>query len=143
MSDKPFYLAGPMSGIPQFNFPAFYAATEALRAAGYSIVSPAELDDQEDKGLAMKSATGAAGDHPTKTWGDFLARDVKIVSDQVQGIIFLPNWHLSKGAKLEAFVALLCKHKFGVYYENANPLVTWVPSDLVLASIATQMQGVK
>jgi hypothetical protein len=139
-SEKPYYLAGPMSNIPQFNFPAFYAATAALRAAGFGIVSPAELDDQEDKGLALKSATGAPGDHPNKTWGDFLARDVKIVSDQVQGIIFLPNWHLSKGAKLEAFVALLCKHKFGVYMEGCDPLVTWVPPSFVLATIATNMQ---
>lgn len=138
-NEKPYYLAGCMSGIPQFNFPAFYAATEALRAAGYGIVSPAELDDQEDKGLALKSATGAPGDHPTKTWGDFLARDVKIVADQVQGVIFLPNWQLSRGAKLEAFVALLCKHKFGVYTAGSNPLVTWIESEFVLATLAVEM----
>lgn len=112
------YLAGPMSGYVQFNFPAFYAATDDLRKRGYDIVSPAELDaiggtDKE----AMASTDGDAS-KLTKTWGDLLARDVKIVSDAVDGVIFLqPEWIKSKGAKLEAFVALLCKdHKFFQYH---------------------------
>lgn len=111
------YLAGPMSGYPQFNFPAFYAATKDLRARGYEIISPAELDEVggTDK-EAMASADGDAS-KLTKTWGDLLARDVKIVADQVDGVIFLQtDWAKSKGAKLEAFVALLCKHKFYQYH---------------------------
>lgn len=105
-----YYLAGPMSGIPQFNFPLFYRVTETLRIAGMDVVSPAELDDQEDKGAAMSSPDG---DHTNrvhmgnKTWADFLARDVKLIADKVQGIIFLPDWHKSRGARLEAFVGLL------------------------------------
>jgi len=135
-----YYLAGPMSGLPQFNFPAFYAATAALRGRGYDILSPAELDDQEDAGVAMASKDGSP-ESAKRTWGDFLARDVKIISDQAQGIIFLPNWWTSRGAKLEAFVSLLhVDFKFGIYTADADPLVTWVPPSFVLATIATNMQ---
>lgn len=100
-----------MSGIPQFNFPAFFDATEKLRAAGFEVVSPAEIDDQEDKGAALASPDGKLGSgtgHGQKTWGDFLARDVKLLADTgIEGIVFLRNWHKSKGAKLEAYIGLL------------------------------------
>lgn len=117
MSKGRFYLAGPMSGYPQFNFPAFIAAAADLRGRGYDIVSPAELDAEDgvDK-QAMSSADGDAS-KLTMTWGDLLARDVKIVSDQVQGVIFLPGWEKSRGARLEAFVGVLSGHKFYEYSE--------------------------
>src|ERR1700691_2857057 len=109
------YLAGPMSGLPQFNFPAFYAAAEKLRADGFEVVSPAELDDAEDKGAALKSKDGNAAD-AKRSWVDFLARDVKLLADTgIQGIVFLPNWQNSKGAKLEAFVGLLQGFHFWEY----------------------------
>jgi len=116
------YLAGPMSGYAQFNFPAFYAATDDLRARGWDIVSPAELDDEQTKADAMASANGNPQD-TKRTWGYFLARDVNIVSDQVDGIVFLPDWVRSRGAKLEAFVALLCKgHQFFQYHGPDEPI---------------------
>jgi len=101
-----------MSGIAQFNFPAFVAAAKALRERGFEVVSPAELDDAEDKGVAMKSKDGNPAD-AKRSWGDFLARDVKLLADTgIQGIVFLPGWRKSKGAKLEAFVGLLQSFKF-------------------------------
>ena len=112
----PYYLAGPMTGIPQFNFPLFFAVTEKLRGLGYEIISPAELDDEEDEGAAMSSPDGAVGSGTgstvNKTWGDFLMRDVKLIADTCKGIIFLPGWQQSRGARLEAFVAILCGHEF-------------------------------
>lgn len=101
-----FYLAGPMSGLPQFNFPAFYEAAAHLRDTGWGIVSPAELDDEDTKNDALKSAKGNPADQK-KTWADFLARDIKIVVDKCVGIVFLPNWFLSRGARLEAYCACL------------------------------------
>lgn len=120
-----YYLAGPMSNIPQFNFPLFYKVAAELRERGYDIVSPAELDDQEDKGAAMSSPDGNPNnrDHMGgKTWADFLARDVKLISDGVQGIIFLQDWWRSRGARLEAFVGLLHKDFVFFQYENGNLL---------------------
>lgn len=128
------YLAGPMSGIPQFNFPAFFEAGKILREAGHDIVSPAELDDQEDSGSALKSPDGDVSDRVAmgnKTWGDFLSRDVKLIADGVSGIVLLPGWENSRGARLEAFVGVLCKHEFARYMpyvpERMEPVSTdWV-----------------
>jgi hypothetical protein len=116
-----------MSWIPQFNFPAFFAAAEKLRAAGFEVTSPAEIDCKEDGEVALQSKTGNPAD-AKRLWGDFLARDVKLLADTgIEGIVFLPGWSKSKGAKLEAFVGLLQKNfKFFRYTDagamHADPL---------------------
>lgn len=131
------YLAGPMSGYPQFNFPAFYAAAKELRNQGWEVVSPAELDDQEDKGAALLSTDGNVNDRTIvkKTWGDFLARDVKLLADEgIKGIIFLPGWEKSKGARLEAYVGL----NLGFTYHTYDPeteVVSPLPAYTVFSRI--------
>jgi hypothetical protein len=103
------YIAGPMSGIPQFNIPAFDEAAERLREAGYDAVSPAELDDPETRAAALASEDGEMkGALNGETWGDFLARDVKLVADEIDAIALLPGWEGSRGAQLELHVARLC-----------------------------------
>lgn len=106
------YVAGPMTGIPSFNFPAFDAAAAQLRRAGYDVVSPAEMDDPVTRAAAMASPDGAPGSGSTngETWGDFLARDVKLIADGgIDGIMVLDGWENSRGARLETFVgAALC-----------------------------------
>lgn len=37
------YIAGPMSGKKDYNYPAFEAAAAEIRAAGYNVISPHEL----------------------------------------------------------------------------------------------------
>ena len=134
------YLAGPMSGIKQFNIPAFDEATEKLRSHGYDITSPAELDSPEVRAAGLASATGDHRDvDAIETWGDMLARDVKIIADEMDGIIFLPGWSESQGARLEAYVALLTDKTFA-YYGNGSfvPLKTHiVKSKLVQGILAS------
>ncbi len=106
------YLAGPMSGIQQFNFPAFREAATGLRARGYDVVSPAELDNPKQRAVSLASPDGddeARVRMTGETWGDLLARDVKLVADEVDGIAVLPGWYRSRGARLETFVAALCR----------------------------------
>jgi hypothetical protein len=144
MSDR-FYLAGPMSGIPQFNFPAFFDAAAKLRERGYVIVSPAEIDNEENKGAALRSPDGKTHvnedgtvGRAQKSWGDFLSRDVKLIADQVDGIIFLPNWEKSRGAKLEAFTALLSGGKrFAIYNDFFGP--KYVSADYVRGILKANM----
>lgn len=127
---KTLYLAGPMSNLPQFNFPLFEAVAVALRADGWTIVSPHECDSEETRAAAWISPDGKLM-VSMESWGDCLARDVKMLADgvssdqaevngeivdrpalKIDGIAFLPNWDESKGARLEAFVGLLVGKSF-------------------------------
>lgn len=102
-----YYLAGlgPMTGYPQFNFPAFDEAAARLRGRGFNIVSPTELDDKSTryKSLASPNGIAAIGD---SRWRELLRRDVNIVMDEeCKGVICLPGWENSIGALLETYVA--------------------------------------
>lgn len=116
------YLAGPMSNIPQFNFPLFERATVSLRDMGYNIVSPHEQDSEAVQVAAWASPDGklVGGEIAGETWPQILARDVVLVGDKVDGIIFLPNWWQSRGAKLEAFVGLLTNKQFRYFSEKGE-----------------------
>lgn len=101
------YLAGPMTGYPQFNIPAFDAAAAVLRERGLLVVNPAELDSPEVRAAALASRTGDPADlvNTGETWGDMLARDVKAIADDgIEAIYVLPGWGKSRGARLETFV---------------------------------------
>ena len=39
------YIAGPMRGKPNFNYPAFMRAEKHLRALGYEVINPATMGD--------------------------------------------------------------------------------------------------
>ncbi len=120
------YIAGPMTGIPQFNVPFFDRVATELRAQGYDVVSPAELDSPEMRKAALASSDGALAplEKTTKeTWGEVLARDVRVLSDHgIEGIVLLPGWEKSRGANLEATVGLLNGLKFFTYDDFLTPV---------------------
>ena len=90
------YLAGPMSGYPLHNFPAFDDAAAALRAAGHVVVSPAEIDRAD--------GFDPADTLPPERYGDFLRRSIRAMLD-CEAIALLPHWEASKGAWLEFQIA--------------------------------------
>ena len=79
------YISGPMSGMPELNFPAFHEAARLLRDAGYTVTNPAELDAQ-DAGKVM-------------TWEQYMRRDI-VALMQCDGIATLTGWSNSRGATL-------------------------------------------
>lgn len=92
------YLAGPMSGIKDFNFPAFHAAATVLRGLGHSVWSPAERDEAE----GFNPTTDKA--QPLRHYMRF---DLPAVLD-CDAVAVLPGWRKSKGAQLEVHVATQC-----------------------------------
>lgn len=79
------YLAGPMTGIEGFNFPAFHERADALEARGYDVVNPADHGDSE-------------------SWGYYIRKDLALLLE-CDAVAVLPGWQGSKGASLEVHVA--------------------------------------
>ncbi len=77
------YVAGPMSGYPQLNFPAFHAAAAALREAGHHVENPAEIVAD-----------------PNTAWLDCMRADItRLVT--CDAVYMLPGWEHSRGARIE------------------------------------------
>ena len=133
-----------MSGLPQFNVAAFREAAIHLRELGYEVVSPCELDDVSGIGEAVLA--NANGDvskltaETGETWGSLLARDVHTIADHgIEGIVCLPGWHRSKGAKLEVFVGLLKQIPIFLYMD-APRLPHELRRNVVLEAIYDNMK---
>ena len=94
------YVAGPMSGYPAHNFPAFAAAADRLRAAGHDVVSPHEVP--LPCGCCGGPALCAADEH---TWAEYLRADLVALLGVAEGVAVLPGWQQSRGANLEVHVA--------------------------------------
>lgn len=97
---KRVYLSGPMTGLPELNFPAFHAAAAQLRAQGIDVVNPAEIN--QDASLP---------------WDQCMRKDIKALCD-CDTIVLLPGWEKSTGAHLELHIA----HRIGVQIEYMERL---------------------
>lgn len=101
------YLAGPMRGIPEFNYPAFRKGAADLRAAGHEVFSPAEYDERKygrDISNASGSAEQAAKEHGFNI-REALAEDLRWICTEADAVVCLPGWENSKGAKAERATA--------------------------------------
>jgi hypothetical protein len=81
------YISGPMTGLPENNFPAFFEAERILLDAGYEVENPAT------KGIVEGWA-----------WVDYLKYDLAVLLP-CDGVAVLPGWENSRGALLELHVA--------------------------------------
>ncbi|MBB4225996.1 DUF4406 domain-containing protein [Variovorax guangxiensis] len=77
------YIAGPMTGYAELNFPAFHAAAAALRAAGLEVINPAEINVD-----------------PSMGWSACMRADIAqlVTCDRIH---LLQGWSKSTGATLE------------------------------------------
>lgn len=78
------YVAGPMTGLPEKNLPAFHAAEAALREAGYPVINPARHDDLS----------------PGLDWLGYMRVSLADLL-KADALALLPGWHKSRGAGVE------------------------------------------
>jgi hypothetical protein len=97
------YIAGPMRGYPDFNFPAFKDMAEWLRLKGYTVFNPAERDESVHGPDVGKSATGDLGEAVQKGFSlrEALAADMKFIAEEADAIYMLAGWEASAGARAE------------------------------------------
>lgn len=99
------YLAGPMRGLPYFNYPAFRRAAAKLRAKGFYVFNPAEADTARtgvDASMTENGKTGTLGDFDLRT---ALAEDMDFICREADAIALLPGWQKSMGATAEKATA--------------------------------------
>ena len=80
------YIAGPMTGYPELNYPRFLEVAAKLRAKGFEVVSPAELNPL------------------TEAYRNAMRKDILALVD-CDHICMLEGWEKSKGATLEHHIA--------------------------------------
>ena len=111
------YIAGPMTGIPEFNFPAFDEAAEGLRRRGWAIISPAELDRADGF-----NEIGCTGHEPlTEAQRQRFARNDIGALLNVEAIVLLPGWQQSTGAINESKIAAWLGLKGYEYVGGEHP----------------------
>lgn len=95
------YLAGPMRGYPEFNFPEFERVANRLRQLGHEVFSPAQRDldngfdptglyGTDDELEALKFDLRAA-----------LTEDTNWICREAEGVAVLDLWDRSLGARAE------------------------------------------
>lgn len=110
------YIAGPMTGYPEYNFPAFHQAAADWRREGWEVTNPAEMDEALD---GFNAKTDTAKPHE---W--YMRRDLPALC-ACDAIALLPGWERSKGCRNEVAVARMC----GLEFYHADTFVRFDPTE--------------
>ncbi len=90
------YLAGPMRGLPDWNFPAFEEARNRWRSRGHQVFCPAAIFST----LGYETHTGEDRGHCLQA----IQIDLACIY-AAEAIALLPGWEKSRGATVEVSVA--------------------------------------
>lgn len=114
---KKIYIAGPMSGYPEFNFPKFFETERKLLNDGWIVFNPANKVDEVEialqveaysTGNALELIAGGFNFRKAYTWDV-----VKVI--EANAIYMLKGWETSPGATGEHAVAVAMKSKYPDY----------------------------
>ena len=86
------YIAGPMTGYPEFNYPAFREAAQRLGELGHITLNPVDSEKWNPTPGTPQS------------WQWYMRHAIRMVLE-AEGVALLPGWEKSKGATLEHQIA--------------------------------------
>lgn len=115
MEQKQVYVAGPMTGLPEFNFPAFFSKAKELESKGWKVWNPAAKDEEAN---IDKEAMKTGNDKIAIERGFDMREAFKWDADKVingDAIYMLKGWEASPGARAEHAIACFMKTKFPEY----------------------------
>lgn len=135
------YVAGPMQGIPAFNFPRFNAVSNLLKKDGHTVFNPAERDIARHGGvdISLGNTTGslaeAKGEHKFSL-RDALADDLEFICRKATVIIMLPGWEKSNGAQAE--------HRTAVALISEGMEIVYLPEDacIMMEDAASMLEDI-
>lgn len=108
------YIAGPMTGHHEFNYPAFRVAADALTRAGYTVAHTGSL-----AALSFLTATGTAPKPADAYPHTYYLRHALAMLLECDSVALLPGWEASRGARVEVDVA----HALGM---TCLPVDVWI-----------------
>lgn len=82
------YLSGPMTGLPDYNRPAFDKEAARIREQGKTVFNPAEVGPRESI--------------MPREW--YMRKDIEALLKS-DSVVMLPGWEKSEGARLEFEIA--------------------------------------
>lgn len=103
MSDV-WYIAGPMRGIPNYNYPLFDKARDYLAYSDPEAVIISPADEDREAGVVDETGPSVVLTDDFDIY-EVLRKDIAIVSQEATHLCLLPNWFQSEGARVEAHVA--------------------------------------
>lgn len=92
------YIAGPMSGYKDFNFPEFDKYAEEWREQGWIVINPADLD----RASGFNQEEEITQQHKR----EFMDRDCNAIIHACDAVFFMRGWENSKGARVEHALAV-------------------------------------
>lgn len=109
------YIAGPMQGYPDFNFPAFDRVASALKQQGHVVFNPADKDREKHGSAFGQGTDGQLDQVPEFNLRKALEDDLCWICRHADVVFMLKGWERSFGARTEHALAVALKLE--IWYE--------------------------
>jgi len=114
------YVAGPMRGHDEYNYPAFDRQAQILEKQGWTVVNPAEMDRSISSPEKCPMEFNPSTNYDDQEFmREALHRDLDQICNNCTAVYMMSGWETSRGAKAEWATAKAIG--IDIYYEAPLP----------------------